>query len=194
MSLQVFIQVKRDGRKGAAPEDTGESVDGVVAHAAQQVLPGVDGAVSAELAEGGVSGQADLAVALQVEGGQVDAVTLADLAEQHGGHLGRDKVVEGQRRLVGHSQEVLVEHARLVQVERLPDQVRERRVRDVAVLFAPALHVGRKQRVAEAEGGRCERGQDARIDGRVVAVPVALQHTIGLGDVIAIGGENEDRS
>lgn len=94
-------------------------IDRVVAHRPQEILPGVHWRQTAVFAELRVGRQADLAIPLQVERGQVDAVTLARLAEEHGRHFGRNEVVERQSRLIRHANVVLVEHAGLVQLERL---------------------------------------------------------------------------
>ena len=151
------------------------AVNGLVAHGAEEILPSVDGRQAAEFAEGRVAGQAHFAVPLEVKGRQVDSVASAGFAEQHGRHFGGDEIVKGEGGLIGHAQVELVQHARLVQLVRLADGVGQGSVGEVAMLFAPSFHVGGQDRVAETEGRGGERGQDPRVDRRIVSIPVALQ-------------------
>ena len=76
--------------------------------------------------------------------------------------------------------EELVDGARFVEGERLPDEVGEGRLTDKAVVGVELHDVGRQQSVAETEGGGCERRQDARIDAVVVTVPISLSQPIRL--------------
>ena len=75
---------------------------------------------------------------------------------------------------MGLTQKEFVDSARLVQVERLTDQVGKRTLTQEAMGFVETFYVGRQQGMAHTEGGRCERCQDAGVDVFIVAVPVTL--------------------
>ena len=59
----------------------------------------------------------------------------------------------------------------------------KRCVTDVFVIDTPALHGGREERVAEAEGGRNKRGRNGGVHFGVVSLPVAFafQDQVELG-------------
>ena len=164
------------------------AVDGLVAHDAAELVEVVDPLEAAELAPGVVGRHAVLTTALDVEGGQVEAVLLAGLLEQVVGHLLGHRVVEGLGHLIDHAHEISVRPATFVEIVRLLQHLRQPLGADVAVALRPALDRRRQQGVAESEGARREAGGHAGVRVGVVPVEVALllkDESVPLHDLLA---------
>ena len=91
-------------------------------------------------------------------------------------HLVRDELVQRFHGRRGHAANEVIEHARLVQVVRIEEHVRELEVRSaVREIVAHALEAGLEQAVAEPEGGRGELVEDGGVAAVVVAAVVAFR-------------------